>query len=533
MAQFRYVDLFAGIGGFHAALSALGGECVFVSEIDKEAAAVYTHNWGSEIVPLDPDDPDEPAVHGDITQYAPEKGTVTVPKHDILAAGFPCQPFSKSGAQMGVRDRTRGTLFFNILRILDERRPKIIFLENVRNLAGPRHEDTWDTIITSLREIGYRVSSEPTVFSPHHLPPHLGGSPQVRDRVFILGIYVGKEKAQQAHDVGPALVRGPVDGWDPLNWNLTDVPLTWNEDKPLLLDDANTPEVKQYRLSMAEKRWVEAWDDFVKRMLKARQQVPLPGFPLWADEWRTREALEAWKKAEPKEWAAVPSWKQNFLDKNADFYTEYQDDIIAWRDLWFPYWRDKNESYRWTSVRLDRNESIETGVLFPPSRRKLEWQAQKEKSLRACVLHFRPSGIRAKKPNYLPALVAITQTSVVGSRGRRLLPREAARLQGLPDWYEFKYKDEHGVVRDQRDAATYKQLGNGVSAGAIYYALRTFLLDHVDDPDLPPALRDVAINAPETPDIRRKADRASVPDAPFPDGDVAIEHPAALSILDA
>ena len=103
---FTFIDLFAGIGGFHAALSAAGGECVYAVEIDPAAAKIYQQNWG-----LDP--------LGDITQAANDE-IVTVPGHDVLVAGFPCQPFSKSGAQRGM-DETRGTLYWNILRIIEER----------------------------------------------------------------------------------------------------------------------------------------------------------------------------------------------------------------------------------------------------------------------------------------------------------------------------------------------------------------------------------------------------------------------------
>ena len=101
---------------------------------------------------------------------------------------------------------------------------------------------------------------------------------------------------------------------------------------------------------------------------------------------------------------------------------------------------------------------------FPPSRRKLEWQAQDTPNLWSTIMHLRPSGIRAKAPTYVPALVAITQTTIVGPRERRLSPREASRLQSLPDWYDFG---------DQRHSATYKQLGNGVSVAAVWHVLRS------------------------------------------------------------
>jgi len=172
--QFKFIDLFAGIGGFHGALSAAGGEGIWSSEIDNKAALIYELNWGLK-----------PA--GDIVALTDPSVSKTIPKHDVLAAGFPCQPFSKSGKQQGFRDTTRGTLFFNICQILEARKPAVVFLENVRNLAGPRQRDTWLTIIRELRNLGYRVSDIPTVFSPHLLPPSLGGAPQVRERVFILG----------------------------------------------------------------------------------------------------------------------------------------------------------------------------------------------------------------------------------------------------------------------------------------------------------------------------------------------------------
>ena len=141
-AAFTYSDLFAGIGGFHAALSAMGGECVYAVEIDRAAARVYEQNW--DIDPL-----------GDITNDAREDGVApTVRPHNVLAAGFPCQPFSKSGAQKGMEE-VRGTLYFNILQVVHRHHPTVLLLENVRNLAGPRHRHEWEVIVRTLREKRY------------------------------------------------------------------------------------------------------------------------------------------------------------------------------------------------------------------------------------------------------------------------------------------------------------------------------------------------------------------------------------------
>jgi DNA (cytosine-5)-methyltransferase 1 len=399
---FRFVDLFAGIGGFHAALSALGGECVYASEIDEAAAKIYQHNWG-----LVPD--------GDIIPATTER--MDVPEHDVLAAGFPCQPFSKSGFQRGM-DEARGTLFWNICRVLEERRPSLVILENVRNIAGPRHRHEWEVIIRSLRELGYQVSSTPTVFSPHLLPPWLGGRPQVRERVFIVGSYVGTE---QSHiDVEPVVTNRPVSGWNPQDWVLGD----YLQDEDEIIDRAN------YELTATEQHWVHVWSDFVRRM-RGIGVSKLPGFPIWVDAFVHEEDL--W--IEPD----TPRWKANFLRRNAEFYTAYQSTIDAWL----------------------RN----FGALadLPASRRKFEWQAQDAESLSECIMHFRPSGIRAKRPTYVPALVAITQTTILGDPLRRITPREAARLQSLPESFEFP---------GQPDAISYKQLGNGVNAGAVYHVCR-------------------------------------------------------------
>jgi DNA (cytosine-5)-methyltransferase 1 len=406
------VDLFAGIGGFAAALKAFGGEGVYSVEIDPKAAKVYSLNWGHS--PL-----------GDITEDATET-VMNVPGHDILAAGFPCQPFSKSGAQRGM-DETRGTLYWHILNIVEAHHPTVLLLENVRNLAGPRHIHEWQVIIETLRDEGYRVSETPAVFSPHQLPPSHGGRPQVRERVFITATY---DPTGIGGDVPAEPVVTPrtrIDGFDPsVEWSLDD-----------FLDPDH--HVSGCDLSPAEKRWIDAWDDFVQLMWEEREGRRLPGFPLWADAWPTT-AVKAVALAEQIESDETAAWKRDFLVKNAAFYDAHRKVIDAWADRWEVF-----------------------SEAFPPSRRKLEWQAQDTPRLWDTVMHFRPSGIRAKRPTYLPALVAITQTSIIGPRGRRLSPREAARLQGLPDEFTFG---------TQPSSATYRQLGNGVNVGAVWNVLK-------------------------------------------------------------
>ncbi|HEV2891450.1 MAG TPA: DNA (cytosine-5-)-methyltransferase [Frankiaceae bacterium] len=455
--RFTFADLFAGIGGFHAALSALGGECRFVSELDGEAQAVYARNWGGD-VPTPGDG--RRGLDGDIVPLT--ESVMDVPKIDVLAAGFPCQPFSKSGFQRGINE-TRGTLFFNILRVLEERRPSVVILENVRNLAGPRHADTWQMIVRQLRQLGYKVSSAPTVFSPHLLPPDRGGTPQVRDRVFILGTYVGPRLAHELSDDQPVVPREPVSDihgvpWDPARWEIetTVLPLAG---VPLL--EPEGPRTAGYALTVGETRWLDVWDDFVTTMRHHRGGRRLPGFPLWADVWL--ECRERGYASVPDD---APDWKIEFITKNRDFYCDNAAVVDAW---------------------IDRHESLRS---LPASRRKLEWQAQDEARLWDCVIHFRPSGIRVKRATYVPALVAITQTSIIGPRRRRLTPREAARLQGLPDDFGFG---------EQSDAATYRQLGNGVHVGAAYYVLRR----HVErDRALIPAyIADPILSAPPAPRI--------------------------------
>ena len=434
--SFTYVDLFAGIGGFHAALGALGGECVYASEIDDHAAKIYQRNWG-----IKPE--------GDITLAANEQ-TMEVPEHDVLVGGFPCQPFSKSGKQLGM-DESRGTLFWNIAKIIEVRKPKLVLLENVRNIAGPRHKHEWEVSIRTLRSLGYRVSSIPLVVSPHKISPSHGGRPQSRERVLIAATLDQAQRNHLAMEPESIDLSHAFENWDPKNWNLK---------KHLPLDSSMSPLSKsKLKLTSTELNWIEAWNEFIEMIIKKGGHSELPGFPIWVDDFVDKGKLRI-----PR---GTPDWKANFLVKNSEFYTKHKKLIDAWLKRW---------------------DGLQD---FPPTRRKLEWQAQDAKDLWSTVMHFRPSGIRAKKANYVPALVAITQTSVLGPQKRRLSVLEASRLQGFPDWFDFI---------DQPDSLSYRQLGNAVNVGVIYNVMKALIVRDLDLLKDYPKLTRTILSAPNNPD---------------------------------
>ncbi|CAM3696372.1 DNA (cytosine-5-)-methyltransferase [Isoptericola cucumis] len=432
---FKYVDLFAGIGGFHAVLDAMGGECVYAVEIDPAAQAVYEANWGSR--PLGRN------ANGDITLDTASPDTA-VPEHDVLVAGFPCQPFSKSGKQQGM-DETRGTLFFNIMEIVRHRRPAVVLLENVRNLAGPRHTHEWHVIIQRLRDAGYRVSHKADILSPASFAPEFGGHPQTRDRVFIAATRV--EPLEISEEYRRLAKEGRLDLPDPLapydeplpvgNLRMTD---EWDLVKHLPLDITITDDGS---VSEAEWTWIEHWDAWVqqtRQMLASEadragaKAKDLPGFPIWAHVWTTDQNERDTALAD----AAGMAWKVSHLRKNYELF----DRLRAYDSKWLGTWLGRTRQ-------------------FPESRQKFEWQAQDAPSILQCVISFRPSGLRVKRLTHLPALVAISQTPIIGPLRRRLSIKEGALLQGLPEGFKWP----------QKDAATWKQLGNGVNTGVVARAL--------------------------------------------------------------
>lgn len=162
MKDVKFIDLFAGIGGIRIAFENVGARCVFSSEFEPNCKSTYYENFG-----------EEPA--GDITQIKPS----SIPDHDILCAGFPCQPFSISGKQKGFAD-TRGTLFFNIMEIINKKKPSTVFLENVKNLSKHDKGNTLKVIVKSLENAGYLV--EVKVLNAKDY-----GVAQNRERTIIVG----------------------------------------------------------------------------------------------------------------------------------------------------------------------------------------------------------------------------------------------------------------------------------------------------------------------------------------------------------
>lgn len=396
MKPFKFIDLFCGIGGFHQAMEALGGECVFASDIDADCRKTYEANYG--IMPA-----------GDITKIAAED----IPAHDVLCGGFPCQAFSKAGKRLGFEDETKGTLFFDICRIMEYHKPKYALLENVRNLASHDKGNTWRVIHDKLEELGYSLLPDPVIFSPHYI-----GVPQHRERVYIMCVRkdIGKIRA--------------------FEFDKNKIPACSIED--ILQDDNEIPNIEEYRISEDMENLIDLWNEFIQNIKVSK----LPGFPIWSDRLRDLDSKE--------DISQYPDWKQKFILKNNELFVENREFITDW---------------------LQRARQ---NPLFFGAKAKLEWQAGQTKNPNIWnqIFQLRPSGIRVKVNTYFPALVAIVQTSIVGSRRRFLTPRECARLQSFPESFQ----------PDAKQPQAYKQFGNAVNVRLV-----KFFAQHMfgENPEMP------------------------------------------------
>ena len=304
----KYIDLFAGIGGFHCALDKFEGfECVFASEINEDAASVYFENF-----------PDC-NLHGDI-QLKETKDSIPQ-EFDLLCAGFPCQPFSKSGNLKGFED-TRGTLFFDILEILEKHRPKYILLENVSNLVSHDGGNTYKRITESLKEIGYIIPENPCIISPHNL-----GIPVLRPRVYIPGVLNCSSEIE-------------------IKINAQE------KDKLDALSHFNFKENHDLEITDYQKCVLDIWDDFYKGIKEETL-----GFPVWYDYLNDGNYT-------PTKYA----WKDNFIKKNKFLYINNKEFIDEWkiRNIDLKKYPESYRKFEW-QCGADCNSIYEGFIQFRPS----------------------------------------------------------------------------------------------------------------------------------------------------------------------
>ena len=385
----KFIDLFCGIGGFHQALSKLNFNCVFASDIDEKCRTSYKLNYN-----LTPE--------GDITKI----DIKSIPTFDILCGGFPCQPFSKAGEQMGFDD-DRGNLFFNICKIAEHHKPKYMILENVRNLTTHDNGNTWKVIYNKIISMGYNTYSNPIILNVLHF-----NIPQNRERVIILC---------KRRDIGdlPELPKIPKNPKLTLTTHIKDI-----------ID--NTTDNNKYKINDKFKDVEKIWNEFINILNK--NNIEIPKFPIWTDMWDCD------------------------LNKNKSFYDKYTN------------WIDKNrEFYKNNNIILKKwLEESRKNDNWIGAVRKFEWQGGKllkNDSMNTVLWTARGSGIRVKRPDYIPTLVAMSMIPVYGPESRKLSPKELLRLQSFPD--NFKY-DEKSI---------YKQVGNAVNVKMIEKCARFLILN--------------------------------------------------------
>ena len=414
---YKFIDLFCGIGGFHQALSSvgIGASCVFACDIDENCRTIYEKNYG-----IKPE--------GDITKIDIE----TIPPFNILCAGFPCQSFSKAGSQKGFDD-ARGNLFFNICNIVRHHRPEYLLLENVANLTSHDDGNTWTVIYQHIIDMGYSTYRDPVVLNVLHF-----NIPQNRERVIIMC----KRNIPQVNLRN--IIRDPTmqsPSGSPLN-DLGDLPI-----QPIIPKNpkqrltrfikdimcTESVETIKYKLDGKMKDVECVWDQFIKLLI--HHHISIPKFPIWTDWWDKEPADDL------AQYQKYTAW----VNKNRAFYTTNISILQPW---------------------LDTSRACANWV---GAVRKFEWQAgdeisEKLNGMKDVLWTARGSGIRVKKLDYIPTLVAMSMIPVYGPESRKLSPRELLRLQSFPDSFVY---DEKTIL---------KQVGNAVNVTMIERCARFLIM---------------------------------------------------------
>jgi len=362
----KFIDLFCGIGGFHQALKMLGAKCILACDIDKDCREVYFKNYG--IMPCE-----------DIKLINPS----SLSDFDILCGGFPCQAFSNGGKKKSFDDE-RGLLFDEIIRIAKVKRPKFMFLENVKHILKVSNGEVIEYIKNTIKDVGYNL----TLFE---MSPHDYGIPQQRERIYFVCI------RKDIYDSGNfrEIILNPKINSDNIDLNK-------------FLEKEHEIASK-YFIDATIKAVLDAWNEIIQQIEIGEKISP------------TIMINDAFVDYAETEFNAFPIWKQDYILKNKPLIKKYKTILEPW--------------YEKHKLLLKKREIYG----------KLEWQCgpiKENDSIYNHLIQIRQSGIRVKKCKYFPTLVAISQIPIYGNQKRYITPRECARLQSFPDDFIFSPDDK-------------------------------------------------------------------------------------------
>lgn len=410
MTSFSFVDLFAGLGGFHVAATRMGGKCVFASEINPKLQTIYRLNFGIEAA-------------GDIRKVP----TTKIPAHDVLFAGFPCQPFSKAGEQLGWEDAVRGTLFWDVARVIRKHKPKLAILENVSNFVHHDKGNTYETVRKCLTDLGYSVDCK-------KLSPHEFGIPQVRERVFIVAKRGKRNQIQwpkPEHSKEDLSIRSILDTKPstatPLSKRDIECIEVWQEFLDALPDTAKLPSFPIWGMEAGATYPID--HDSIHEVPLSELQCCKGAFGTPLTDLNFEQILTTLPSHAIGKSNVFPKWKRDFITQNRSFFELHKESLVEW------------------------HSKIQK---FPSSLQKFEWNCQGERRvIWDYVLQFRASGLRTRRTNTSPSLVAMTNTQIpiIGWERRYMTPNEGARLQSLD------------VLRNLPEGhLAFEALGNAVNA---------------------------------------------------------------------